>query len=96
MFDPLTIAVLALAATLFALIRSSIASKSKLPLPPGPPRDSLFFGNSLPSAFAYRKFEEWTQKYGPVFSLRQGFTTVIVIGRVQAAIDIMEKEGAAL
>jgi len=30
-----------------------------------------------------------------VFSLRQGLTTIIVIGRVQAAIDIMEKEGAA-
>lgn len=44
---------------------------------------------------AYRKFEEWTQEYGALFSLRQGFnTTIIVIGRLQAAIDIMEKEGA--
>lgn len=52
-------------------------------------------GNTLPPAFAYRKFEEWTQEYGPVFSLRQGFSTnVIVIGRMQAAIDIMEKEGS--
>lgn len=45
---------------------------------------------------AYRKFEEWTKEYGPVFSLKQGFQTIIVIGRVQAAIDIMEKEGASL
>ena len=45
---------------------------------------------------AYRKFEEWTQQYGPVFSLRQGRTTVIVVGRMQAAVDIMEREGAAL
>ena len=45
---------------------------------------------------AYRKFEEWTKEYGPVFSLRQGFQTIIVIGRIQAAIDIMEKEGANL
>lgn len=45
---------------------------------------------------AYRKFEDWTQEYGPVFSLRQGMTDVVVVGRFQAAIDIMEKEGAAL
>jgi hypothetical protein len=44
---------------------------------------------------AYRKFEEWTKEYGPVFTLRQGFTTVIIVGRIQAAIDIMEKEGAS-
>jgi Cytochrome P450 len=50
--------------------------------------------NSITSA--YRKFEEWTKEYGPVFSLKQGFQTVIVVGRLQAAIDIMEKEGASL
>jgi len=30
-----------------------------------------------------------------VFSLCQGLTTIILIGRVQAAFDIMEKEAAA-
>ncbi|PPQ68178.1 hypothetical protein CVT24_005065 [Panaeolus cyanescens] len=70
-------------------------NRQKLPLPPGPP-GNVFFGNTFPKAYAYRKFEEWTQEYGPIFSLRQGFTTVIVIGRLQAAIDIMEKEGASL
>ena len=40
-------------------------------------------------------FEEWTEQYGPLFSLHQGLTTIIVIGLVQAAFDIMEKEGAA-
>ena len=45
---------------------------------------------------AYRKFEEWTQQYGPIFSLRQGFSTTIVIGRMQAAIDVMERDGAWL
>jgi hypothetical protein len=42
----------------------------------------------------YRKFEEWTKEYGPVFSLRQGTTITIVIGRLQAAVDILEKESA--
>jgi len=45
---------------------------------------------------SYRKFEDWAKEYGPVFKLRQGTTTIIVINRMQAAIDIMEKEGAAL
>jgi len=49
-----------------------------------------------PDLSAYRHFEKWTQEYGPVFSLRQGFTTTIVVGRLQAANEIMEKEGAAL
>ena len=34
--------------------------------------------------------------YGPIFSLRQGYQSFVVIGRYKAAIDIMEKEGASL
>ena len=30
-----------------------------------------------------------------MFSLRQGFTTTIIIGRMQAAVDILEKEGVS-
>jgi len=44
---------------------------------------------------AYRKFETWTREYGPVFSLRQGFNTLIVVGRYHAAVEIMEKGGAS-
>ncbi|KAF8874683.1 hypothetical protein BD779DRAFT_1565855 [Infundibulicybe gibba] len=31
------------------------------------------------------------EAYGPIFSLRQGLTTAIAIGRVQAAVDAMER-----
>lgn len=44
---------------------------------------------------AYRKFETWTKEYGPVFSLRQGFNTLIVVGRYHAAVEIMEKGSAS-
>lgn len=37
-----------------------------------------------------------TKEYGPVFSLRQGTRVFIIIGRYQAAMDIMEKQGASL
>ena len=48
----------------------------------------------LPSE--YRQFEEWTKQYGPVFSLRQGLTTTIIIGRDQPAVEIMDREGVHL
>ena len=44
---------------------------------------------------AYRKFETWTREYGPVFSLRQGLNTLIIVGRYHAAVEIMEKGGAS-
>ncbi|KAK0447335.1 cytochrome P450 [Armillaria borealis] len=70
-------------------------SRQHLPLPPGPP-GRLFVGNNISSTDAFLQFEEWTQKYGPVFSLKQGGQTTVVVGRYQAAYDIMEKEGASL
>uniref|UniRef100_A0A0W0F7D6 Putative cytochrome P450 n=1 Tax=Moniliophthora roreri TaxID=221103 RepID=A0A0W0F7D6_MONRR len=92
--SPQNIAGLVFAVTLIAVIRAWL-QKPGLPLPPGPPSDSIF-GNTFEAAFAYRRFEKWTQEYGPVFTLRQGFNRIIVIGRFQAAVDIMEKEGAFL
>ncbi|PBK70377.1 cytochrome P450 [Armillaria solidipes] len=90
------VAVLVFAATFLAVIYTRLRHPSSgLPLPPGPPSDSIF-GTSFQSEFFYRHFEQWTQEYGPVFSFRQGLKTVVVIGRFQAAVDIMEKEGAAL
>ncbi|RXW20920.1 hypothetical protein EST38_g4940 [Candolleomyces aberdarensis] len=77
------------------MIHQRLKRGKGLPLPPGPPGNWLV-GNSLPKAFAYRVFEDWTKEWGPVFTLRQGFTRMVIIGRLQAAIDIMEKEGAAL
>ncbi|KAJ3991791.1 cytochrome P450 [Lentinula boryana] len=82
------------------IISRRIKASTSLPLPPGPPADSIW-GNSFDAAFCYRRFELWTQEYGPVFSLKQGIpgfggTTTIIIGRHQAAVEIMEKHGADL
>ncbi|KIJ60536.1 hypothetical protein HYDPIDRAFT_117061 [Hydnomerulius pinastri MD-312] len=70
-------------------------SRRRLPVPPGPP-GHWFFGNQLPKSRAPFKFAELTEEYGPVFSLRQGPRLFVVIGRHQAAMEIMEKEGASL
>ncbi|KIK68536.1 hypothetical protein GYMLUDRAFT_35978 [Collybiopsis luxurians FD-317 M1] len=81
-------------------ISKRIKASTDLPLPPGPPADSIW-GNSFEAAFFYRRFELWTQEYGPVFSLRQGIPglggrRMIIVGRHQAAVEIMEKHGADL
>ncbi|KAG1724553.1 cytochrome P450 [Suillus lakei] len=67
----------------------------QLPLPPGPPGRWLL-GNTLPRSYAPFQFARWTEQYGPVFSLKQGPRIFVIIGRHQAAVDIMEKEGASL
>ncbi|KAK0442714.1 cytochrome P450 [Desarmillaria tabescens] len=67
---------------------------SRLPLPPGPP------GNwditSLSSLTSLENLESLVEEYGPVFTLHSGSKVAVIIGRRQAAVDIMEKEGAAL
>ncbi|KAJ7151109.1 cytochrome P450 [Mycena filopes] len=68
---------------------------SRLPLPPGPPGHWLF-GTAIPKAHPHRKFEEWTKEYGPVISFRRGRELIVVIGRYDAAVEIMEKEGASV
>lgn len=45
---------------------------------------------------AHLKWAEWTDTYGPVISVRTGSSTAVIIGRLRAAIDIMEHHGAAL
>ncbi|KNZ82117.1 O-methylsterigmatocystin oxidoreductase [Termitomyces sp. J132] len=92
---PHLFALLTLLLTAVLVLHRKLAQRART-LPPGPPPNSWLFGHNLPRAFAYRKFEEWTKTYGPIFSLRQGLTTVVVIGRYEAAVDIMEREGAAL
>ncbi|KAF9527922.1 cytochrome P450 [Crepidotus variabilis] len=92
LFDLTTIAAFSLSFTLFAVIRQWLTRKI-LPLPPGP-SGNLIFGTSIPSSFPYRHFEKLTQEYGPMISFRQGLTTVVVIGRLDAATDVMEKQGA--
>ncbi|KAH7922014.1 cytochrome P450 [Leucogyrophana mollusca] len=64
-------------------------------LPPGPPA-RWFWQNALPAANIPNAIEALVSEYGPVISFRQGSQVTIVIGRVQAAWEIMEKEGGAL
>ncbi|KAG1792731.1 cytochrome P450 [Suillus plorans] len=75
------------------IVKQRYQAARRLPLPPGPPGRWLL-GNAMPESHAPFQFARWTEQYGPVFSLKQGHRIFVVIGRHQAAVDIMEKEGA--
>ncbi|KAG1723371.1 cytochrome P450 [Suillus paluster] len=77
------------------LLRAKIRSKSRLPLPPGPPGNWLF-GTPLPRTNQSQQFAEWINTYGPIISLRIGPKIMVIIGRYQESVDIMEKEGSLL
>ncbi|KAG2156969.1 cytochrome P450 [Suillus clintonianus] len=49
------------------------------------------YNNSPP-----RKIAQWINEYGPVISLKDGKNVLVIVGRCQEAIDIMEKQGAFL
>ncbi|KAH9832506.1 cytochrome P450 [Rhodofomes roseus] len=65
----------------------------KASLPPGPPGHWLF-GNALPGPYAYRQYANLISEYGPVISLRYGRRIVCIVGRYQAAVDILVKHSA--
>jgi len=66
--------------------------RRQLPLPPGP-RGVPIFGNLFQIApkYQWRQQQEWTQKYGPIFRMRLGAQTAIVLGTYQAARDLLDK-----
>ncbi|KAG2119306.1 cytochrome P450 [Suillus clintonianus] len=78
------------------VLRAKLRSRSRLPLPPGPPGHWLF-GTPLPKVNQSQQFAEWINTYGPIISLRVGPGRVmVIIGRHQESNDLMEKEGGVL
>ncbi|KAG7439842.1 cytochrome P450 [Guyanagaster necrorhizus] len=88
------ISVIAVLLTVWFLVFRWKAS-SNYPFPPGPPCHWPF-GTELPEKFPFLQYEEWAKTYGPIFSLRKGTQTFIVIGRYDAAVEIMENQWSSL
>ncbi|EGN94235.1 hypothetical protein SERLA73DRAFT_163227 [Serpula lacrymans var. lacrymans S7.3] len=76
--------------------RRSSTSNSSIPLPPGPPRQWLGGTKNPKSTNVAFLFSKLVDEYGPVVSIKQGRKVAIIIGRHDAANEIMEKEGGAL
>ncbi|KAG1724555.1 cytochrome P450 [Suillus lakei] len=85
----------AIAVVLSEYCRGRFLAKHAFPLPPGPP-GSWFWGSAMPSKNVTHTITQWVQKYGPVVSVRQGNHISVIIGSVETANEIMEKEGSAL
>ncbi|KIJ65429.1 hypothetical protein HYDPIDRAFT_110496 [Hydnomerulius pinastri MD-312] len=82
-------------AVLYKKRQAAFASMNGIPLPPGPPA-RWFWDNAMPTVNIAHTLADWVAEYGPMITLRQGSQVIIVIGRMDAATDIMEKEGGAL
>ncbi|PWY76508.1 cytochrome P450 2D18 [Aspergillus sclerotioniger CBS 115572] len=64
-------------------------------LPPGPPCIPLI-GNvlQLPTTGIHLKFTEWAKAYGPIFSLKIGSSTTVVINSPPLVKHILDKQSA--
>ncbi|EIW74037.1 cytochrome P450 [Coniophora puteana RWD-64-598 SS2] len=70
-------------------------TNSGIPLPPSPAGGHWLKGHSFPQPYPFLEVEHWIEEYGPVITVKQGLRTVVIVGRHQAAVDIMEKQGSS-
>ncbi|KAF7327120.1 Cytochrome P450 [Mycena kentingensis (nom. inval.)] len=96
MMVPLAV-VLGLLVTSFSLLllRRTLAERSRLPLPPGPPRGA-FLGNlrQMPLERAPLVFHEWSKEYGDVMYLRLPGRDIVVLDSLEAAQALLDKRSA--
>ena len=61
-------------------------------MPPGP-QPLPFIGNKLdvPSKYPWVQFQEWSRKYGPIYTLWFGRRPTVVISDPVVAVDLLEK-----
>lgn len=59
-------------------------------MPPGP-LPLPFIGNKLPNSKPWIQFQDWSKKYGPIFTIWVGRRPTIVISDPEIAVDLMEK-----
>lgn len=64
-------------------------------LPPGP-LPLPFIGNKfdIPKSKPWLQFEQWSKKYGPIFTIWIGRKPTLIISDPQVAVDLMEKRSA--
>lgn len=80
-------------ATVFLLVVSVLQYYRKnRGLPPGPARIP-FIGNihQLPEQNPWRTYQQWSKEHGPIFSLRVGLDTIIMLNNHETAHDLLDK-----
>ncbi|KAF3480833.1 cytochrome P450 2D18 [Arthroderma uncinatum] len=81
--------------TLWALFRGHFPGLRNPRLPPGPPCLPII-GNlhQVPKTGAHLKFTEWAAEYGPIFSLKVGPSTVVVLSSPYMIKQLVDKQSA--
>ena len=61
-------------------------------MPPGP-QPLPFIGNKLdvPGKYPWIQFQEWSRKYGPIYTLWFGRRPTVIISDPVVAVDLLEK-----
>lgn len=82
------------ALVLYGVYRLLQVGKRDPRMPPGPPTLPIL-GNlhQIPLTGLYKKFQEWGEEYGGVYSLKFGSGTFIILYEKKAIHDLMDKKG---
>ncbi|KAG7098797.1 hypothetical protein E1B28_000702 [Marasmius oreades] len=88
---PMVIIFIAISFTLVVVVHHVHLSIADRKLPPGPRRLPIV-GNLLhvPTLRPYPQFRKWARQYGPIFSLRLGPQTMIVLNSAEVAHEILD------
>ncbi|KAI0973096.1 cytochrome P450 [Xylaria arbuscula] len=80
---------------LFALTKLVQVGQRPKGLPPGP-RTLPILGNlhMMPTFKSYKKFAEWGQIYGPIYSLMVGSNPLIMVQSQEIAKELLDKRGS--
>lgn len=88
---PLLVIFAGLFLAIFLLSRRQKAAYAGLPPGPGP---HWLTGNIIPQQYSWRHFADLTKQYGGVFTIWHGRTPLVVVGTVEAAEELLERQAA--
>ncbi|KAF8510933.1 cytochrome P450 [Hysterangium stoloniferum] len=80
----------------FLVIKYILFPRSQRPLFPPGPKQHFLLGNLLdmPAQYEYVRFREWSKLYGSVMRLTVPGKSIIVLDKLEAAIDLLDKRSS--
>jgi hypothetical protein len=87
-----TISASLLAVVIYAIFQEflSPAARRRKRLPPGPSGVPFLGNTDFPTVNAHKKFKEWADKYGEIYSLRLGSNNFVILNSDRVIKDLMD------